>query len=78
MFLPFYSFENWFGLPALLWVPAILFAALALLPFIDRSPYRSASRRRVLIVIGAIAAIALVALILYATATAPQSHIGKM
>jgi hypothetical protein len=29
-------------------------------------------------VIGAIAAVALVALILYATVTAPQSHIGKM
>jgi ubiquinol-cytochrome c reductase cytochrome b subunit len=78
MFLPFYPFEDWFGLPALLWAPAILFGALALLPFVDRSPYRSPARRRVLMIIGAIAAIALVALVIDATLTAPQSHIGKM
>ncbi len=78
MFLPFYPFEDWFGLPALIWTPAILFGALALVPFVDRSPYRSPDRRRVVIAIGAIVAIALVALVMYATVTAPQSHIGKM
>jgi quinol-cytochrome oxidoreductase complex cytochrome b subunit len=78
MFLPFYPFENWFGLPALLWVPAILFGALALVPFVDRSRYRSASRRRVLSAIGGLVSIALVALVIYATVTAPQSHIGNM
>jgi quinol-cytochrome oxidoreductase complex cytochrome b subunit len=78
MFLPFYPFEDWFGLAALLWVPAILFGALALLPFVDRSPYRSPSRRRVFMVIGSITAIALVALVVIATVTAPQSHIGSM
>jgi ubiquinol-cytochrome c reductase cytochrome b subunit len=78
MFLPFYPFEDWFGLPALLWAPAILFGALALLPSIDRRPYRSPARRRVLMIIGAIAAIAFVALVIDATLTAPQSHIGKM
>lgn len=78
MFLPFYPFENWFGLAALIWAPAILFAALSLLPFIDRSPYRSPLKRRVVLIIGAIVAIALVALIVYATVTQPQSHIGNM
>ena len=78
MFLPFYPFENWFGLAALVWAPAVLFGALALLPFIDRSPYRSPARRRVLLVIGAIVAVALVALVVYALATAPQPHIGNM
>ncbi len=78
MFLPFYPFENWFGLPALLWVPAILFGALALLPFVDRSPYRSARRRRVLMAIGFVIVVALVALVAYAAVTVPQSHIGKM
>ncbi len=78
MFLPFYPFENWFGLPALIWVPSILFGALALLPFIDRSPYRSPARRRVLMAIGAVVVVSLVGLVLFAIANAPQSHIGKM
>ena len=78
MFLPFYPFENWFGLPALIWVPSILFGALALLPFIDRSPYRSPARRRLLMAIGAVVVASLVALVLFAIANAPQSHIGKM
>jgi quinol-cytochrome oxidoreductase complex cytochrome b subunit len=75
MFLPFYPFEDWFGLPALLWVPVILFGALAAVPFVDRNPYRSPARRRVFIALGAIVAIAAVALVLYALVTAPQAHI---
>jgi ubiquinol-cytochrome c reductase cytochrome b subunit len=77
MFLPFYPFEDWFGLSALLWVPAILFGGLALLPFIDRSPYRSPARRRVLIAIGAVVAVALVALVVYALVTVPQAHVQE-
>ena len=78
MFLPFYPFEDWFGLAALIWVPAILFGALALVPFVDRSRYRSPGRRRPFIAIGAVVAVALVALVIYALVTAPQSHIGGM
>ncbi len=75
MFLPFYPFEDWFGLPALLWAPAILFGVLALVPFLDRSPYRSPGRRRVFVVIGAFVAVAAVALVIYALVTVPQAHI---
>ena len=78
MFLPFYPFEDWFGLPALLWAPGILFGILALIPFVDRSPYRSPARRKVFIAIGAVVAVAAVLLVAYALVTAPQSHIGKM
>ncbi len=77
MFLPFYPFEDWFGLPALLWAPAILFGALALVPFIDRSPYRAPGRRRVLMIVGSIVAVAAVALVVYALVTVPQAHIGE-
>ena len=77
MFLPFYPLEDWFGLSALLWVPAILFGALALVPFVDRSPYRSPSRRRVFIAIGVVAALALAALVLYALVTVPQAHVQE-
>jgi len=75
MFLAFYPFEDWFGLPALLWAPGVLFAALALVPFVDRSPYRSPARRRVFIVLGAIVLVAAVALVVYALVTVPQPHI---
>ena len=77
MFLPFYPLEDWFGLPALLWAPALLFAALALVPFVDRSPYRSPGRRRLVIVLGALVAIALVALVVYALITVPQAHVQE-
>ena len=77
MFLPFYPLEDWFGLIALLWGPAILFGALALVPFIDRSPYRSPARRRLVIAIGAIVALAVAALVIYALVTVPQAHIQK-
>ena len=75
MFLPFYPFEDWFGLPALLWSPAILFGGLALLPFVDRNRYRSAGRRRWVIMLGSLVTIALAALIFYALATAAEPHI---
>jgi quinol-cytochrome oxidoreductase complex cytochrome b subunit len=77
MFLPFYPLEDWFGLAALLWAPAILFGVLALVPFVDRSPYRSPTRRRVFIVIGAVVAVALVALVVYALVTVPQAHVQE-
>ena len=77
MFLPFYPFEDWFGLPALLWVPAILFGALALVPFIDRSPYRSPARRRLVLSIGALVTVAAVALVIYAFVTVPQAHVQE-
>lgn len=77
MFLPFYPFEDWFGLSALLWVPAILFAALALVPFIDRSPYRSARRRRLFVAVGLVVAVALVVLVIYAWVTVPQAHVQE-
>jgi quinol-cytochrome oxidoreductase complex cytochrome b subunit len=77
MFLPFYPFEDWFGLAALLWVPVILFGGLALVPFVDRSPYRSPPRRRVFMAIGVIVAVALVALVVYALVTVPQAHVQE-
>ena len=78
MFLPFYPFEDWFGLSALRWVPAILFTGLALVPFLDRSPYRSPHRRRIAIAVGAVVAVALVGLVVFALVTPTVAHIGSM
>ena len=77
MFLPFYPFEDWFGLAALLWVPSLLFGALALVPFLDRSPYRSPTRRRVVVAVGITVAVALVVLAIYAFVTVPQAHVQE-
>lgn len=75
MFLPFYPLEDWFGLTALLWAPAILVGALILVPFVDRSPWRSPARRRWIVTVFAIVVVALVALVIYATVTAPAAHV---
>lgn len=75
MFLPFYPLEDWWGLTALLWAPAVFVGGLILVPFIDRSPWRSPSRRKWILAIGAVAAIALIGLALYAGLTPPASHV---
>jgi quinol-cytochrome oxidoreductase complex cytochrome b subunit len=75
MFLPFYPFEDWFGLPALIWAPGLLIGVLALVPFVDRSRYRSPARRRAFIIAGAIVLIALVALVAYALIEPAKSHV---
>ncbi len=76
MFLPFYPFEDWFGLPALLWAPSLLVGALALVPFLDHSRYRAPGRRRAFIVAGAAVLVALIALVAYALATPAKSHVA--
>lgn len=53
-FLPFYGMEDFFGFTAVIWGPTILFLLLALVPFIDRSPYLSPRRRKGMMVFGAV------------------------
>ncbi len=65
-FLPLYPFENWFGIRALLWVPIILFALLAVVPLADRSRYMSPRRRILIVGLGAALAVALLGLGVYA------------
>ncbi len=77
MFLPFYPLEDWFGLSALIWGPVLTFAALALVPVLDRSPYRSARRRKFWIVAGIAFAILLISFVALATVQAPASHLGE-
>lgn len=77
MFLPFYPFEDWFGLTALVWAPGILVAGLVLVPFVDRSPWRSPSRRKWIVAIFTVVAVALVLLVLYAVLTPPAAHVQE-
>lgn len=75
MFLSFYPLEDWFGLTALVWAPVILFGGLILVPFVDRSPWRSPARRKWIVTIGAVVAIALIALAIYAWLTPSAAHV---
>ena len=77
IFLPLYPFEDVFGLAALLLVPALLFGGLALLPFLDRSPYRSWRRRRLVIGIGLVVVVALAVLCVYAALSPAASHLAE-
>lgn len=77
MLLPLYPFEDWFGLAALLWVPVAIFTGLALVPFVDRSPYRAVGRRRFFVALGVVVAVAAVLLVIYALITAPQAHLQE-
>ena len=75
MFMPFYPLEGIFGLSSLLWAPAAVVLLLVLLPFVDRSPWRSARRRQGVIVVGALVALGLAALVLVTLVSPPAAHI---
>lgn len=57
-----YAFEDWFGVRAILVTGLSFFGLLAVVPFVDRSPFRSAGRRKVVVAIGALLLIAIVVL----------------
>jgi quinol-cytochrome oxidoreductase complex cytochrome b subunit len=61
MFVWLFPAENALGVKGLLVVPAILGGLLALVPILDRSPYLSPSRRKVLIISAALILVVIVA-----------------
>jgi ubiquinol-cytochrome c reductase cytochrome b subunit len=75
MFLPFFTLENWWGIKALLWAPAVLFAVLVLVPFVDRSPVKTMRRRKAVLIAGAVLLIVLVVLGVLAATTPAQTHL---
>ena len=71
-----YAFEDWFGLQGILFAGIGLFGLLALLPFVDRTPWRSLGRRRL---VGALGVAALVAVVVLSVVTALRpvvQHLG--
>ena len=71
-----YAFEDWFGLQGILFAGIGLFGLLALLPFGDRTPWRSLGRRRL---VGALGVAALVAVVVLSVVTALRpvvQHLG--
>ncbi len=74
MFLWLYSIEDWLGIKGLLYAPTALFALLALVPFIDRGSFRAPSRRKAMMVYGALLLLVLVGLVTYAEFSKPVAH----
>jgi ubiquinol-cytochrome c reductase cytochrome b subunit len=77
MFLPLYPLENVWGVQAILWASVVLFALLALVPFLDRSPYLTLRHRRAALVVGAIVLAILIGLTIYGAFTVPVTHVGE-
>lgn len=75
-FLSLFAFENWIGVPGLLWVSVISFTLLALVPFLERSPEVLLARRRVAIAAAIVIVLALVGLGLLAWLTPGAEHVG--
>lgn len=75
MFLPFYPFEDWFGVGSLLWLSVGGVVGLAAVPFIDRFRSSRLLRRWPLLAVGAAVVVALVVLALYAQLSTPAEHI---
>jgi ubiquinol-cytochrome c reductase cytochrome b subunit len=73
-FLWMFTLENWFHLQAILWGGTVLFALLILLPFVDRSPYRSWRRRPVVIPATVLVVLVLAVLTVLAVVTPAESH----
>jgi len=77
MFWWLYAFENWGGVAALLWVPVIFFGGMALVPWLDKSPYLAPRQRPIIITAGVVVLLALVVLTVYVGLAPAVSHIAK-
>lgn len=75
LFYWLYAFENWFGVTAVLYAGLAFFAALLLVPFADRSPWRDLRRRPVVAAASALVIITVVALSLIVFLTPVAEHV---
>jgi ubiquinol-cytochrome c reductase cytochrome b subunit len=75
MFLPLYPLEDVLGVRGLLYGGVALFILLGVVPFVDRSPWLSPSRRKWVIAVGIVILIALIALGGYAWLSRPAAHL---
>lgn len=75
LFFWLYAFEDWFGVRGILYAAAAFFGLLAVLPFVDRTPFRSLRRRPVVAVLGAMLLIAILALSILTALTPTVQHL---
>lgn len=77
MFFWLYAFEGPFGVRGILYAGAIFFALLALVPFVDRSPWRSPARRRIALAVAAAVVLAMIGLSLYVWLSPTEEHLEE-
>ena len=71
-----YPIENWVGVSGLLWATLAIFAALLIVPFVDRGHERDPSKRLGVVIPAGIVVLAVLGLIVYALVTPVATHIG--
>ena len=76
LFYWLYAFEDWFGIPGILYSAAAIFGLLAALPFVDRSPLRRLRQRPIAALVGCGLLVVVVALSLFVAAQPPAKHLG--
>src|SRR5262245_1645098 len=76
LFYWLYAFEDWFGVPGILYSAIGLFGLLSVLPFIDRTPLRHLRRRPIVLALGVTLLIAIVALSILVAVSPTAKHLG--
>ncbi|HEX6581067.1 MAG TPA: cytochrome b N-terminal domain-containing protein [Actinomycetota bacterium] len=71
-----YPVENWVGVSGILWATLVIFAALLIVPFVDRGEERDPSKRLWVVIPAGIVVLAVLGLIVYALVTPVTTHIG--
>jgi ubiquinol-cytochrome c reductase cytochrome b subunit len=70
-----YPVENWVGVSGILWATLAVFAALVIVPFVDRGEERHPRRRLAVVIPAAIVVAAVLGMILYAALTPVATHL---
>ena len=76
LFYWLYPFEDWFGVLGIAYAGALFFGLLAIVPFVDRSPWRGMRRRRVIVALGIVLLVAMVALSIMTAVQPATRHMG--
>src|SRR5262245_3479732 len=76
LFYWLYAFEDWFGVPGILYSAIGLFGLLTIFPFIDRTPLRHLRRRPIVLALGVTLLIAIVALSILVAVSPTAKHLG--
>jgi ubiquinol-cytochrome c reductase cytochrome b subunit len=76
LFYWLYAFEDWFGIPGILYAAIAFFGLLVAVPIVDFGPARALRRRRVIAVLAASFLLAILALSIYVGLQPPAKHLG--
>lgn len=75
LFYWMYAFEDWFGVSGILYAAVSVFGLLALVPFLDRSQFRSLRHRRVVAMLGALLLVTIIVLSIMIAVSPAAKHL---